>query len=135
MNIVIIGSGNVAAVLGRKFKAAGHTIIQVVSRNSKAASELAYEWNTVSTNYKSPISNDADVYLIAVSDDAIDPVRLVENEAGQADCREHAADDKVSSVNASYEEHRRRGYQQHHGGSKVRNADDQKQQSGDPRSR
>lgn len=74
MDIVIIGSGNVAAVLGRKFKAAGHSIIQVVGRNSKAASALAYEWNTVSTNYQSPISNKADVYLIAVSDDAIDSI-------------------------------------------------------------
>lgn len=74
MNIVIIGSGNVAAVLGRKFKNAGHDIIQVVSRNSKAASELAYEWDTVSTNYKSPISMDGDIYIIAVSDDAIDDI-------------------------------------------------------------
>jgi predicted dinucleotide-binding enzyme len=41
--IVIIGSGNVASVLGRKFKAAGHEIIQVLSRNAKAASQLAYD--------------------------------------------------------------------------------------------
>ncbi|MEO7984057.1 MAG: DUF2520 domain-containing protein [Bacteroidota bacterium] len=74
MDIVIIGSGNVAAVLGRKFKAAGHTILQVVSRNSTAASALAYEWNTVSTNYKSPIDLKADFYLIAVSDEAIDDI-------------------------------------------------------------
>jgi predicted short-subunit dehydrogenase-like oxidoreductase (DUF2520 family) len=74
MDLVIIGSGNVAAVLGRKFKAAGHDILQVVGRNSSAASALAYEWDTVSTNYQSPINQKADVYLIAVSDDAIDDV-------------------------------------------------------------
>ena len=74
MDIVIIGSGNVAAVLGRKFIAAGHDIIQVVGRNSTTASELAYEWNTVSTNYQSPISDKADIYLIAVADNAIDDV-------------------------------------------------------------
>ena len=74
MDIVIIGSGNAAAVLGRKFKAAGHNILQVVSRNASAASELAYEWNTISTNYQSPISKQADVYLIAISDGAIDEV-------------------------------------------------------------
>ena len=74
MDIVIIGSGNVAAVLGRKFIAAGHDILQVVGRNSTAASELAYEWNTVSTNYQSPITDKADVYIIAVSDNAIDDV-------------------------------------------------------------
>jgi len=74
MEIVIIGSGNVASVLGRKFKAAGHTIAQVYSRNASAASHLAYEWDTESTNYKSLIYQKADVYLIAVPDDAIDEV-------------------------------------------------------------
>lgn len=74
MDIVIIGTGNVAAVLGRKFKAAGHNIIQVVGRNTMAASQLAYEWDTVSTNYQSPISKTADIYIIAVADNAIDDV-------------------------------------------------------------
>jgi predicted short-subunit dehydrogenase-like oxidoreductase (DUF2520 family) len=74
MDIVIIGSGNVAAVLGRKFKAAGHNLLQVFSRNASAASQLAYEWDTESTNYKSLINKNADVYIIAVSDDAIDEV-------------------------------------------------------------
>jgi predicted dinucleotide-binding enzyme len=49
MDIVILGSGNVAAVLGRKFKAAGHNILQVISRNASAASSLAYEWDTESS--------------------------------------------------------------------------------------
>ncbi len=74
MDIVIIGSGNVAAVLGRKFKAAGHTISQIYSRNNVAASALAYEFDTESTNYKSMIHKTADVYLIAVADDAINDV-------------------------------------------------------------
>ncbi len=74
MDIVIIGSGNVAAVLGRKFKAVGHSIVQIYSRNASAASELAYEWDTESTNYKSLINKNADVYIIAVNDDAIDDV-------------------------------------------------------------
>ena len=71
MDIVILGSGNVAAVLGRKFKAAGHNILQIVSRNASVASKLAYEWDTESTNYPSIINRNADVYIIAVSDDAI----------------------------------------------------------------
>jgi len=74
MDIVIIGSGNVAAVLGRKFKAAGHTILQIYSRNASAASELAYEWDTESTNYISLINKNADVYLVTVNDDAIGTV-------------------------------------------------------------
>ena len=72
MDIVILGSGNAAAVLGRKFKTAGHTILQVVSRNASDASKLAYEWDTKSTNYISLINKNADIYIIAVADTAID---------------------------------------------------------------
>ena len=74
MDIVIIGSGNVAAVLGRAFKAAGHIILQVYSRNASAASALAYEWDTESTNYKSLLNTQAAVYILAVPDDAIPDV-------------------------------------------------------------
>lgn len=74
MEIVIIGSGNVAAVMGRKFIAAGHQIMQIVSRNASEASELAYEWNTESANYLTLIYPRADVYLIAVSDNAISAI-------------------------------------------------------------
>jgi len=74
MDIVIIGSGNVAAVLGRKFKAAGHKILQVYSRNSSTASKLAYEWDTESTNYKSLINKEAAIYIIAVEDNSIKDV-------------------------------------------------------------
>jgi len=74
MDIVMIGSGNVAAVLGRKFRAAGHNILQIYSRNASVASKLAYEWDTESTNYKSLINPNADVYIIAVSDDAVGDV-------------------------------------------------------------
>ncbi|MGC4039051.1 MAG: DUF2520 domain-containing protein [Chitinophagaceae bacterium] len=70
MDIVIIGTGNVASVLGKKFKSAGHHILQIAGRNSAAASALAYELNTVSTNYWSAINQNADVYLLAVSDNA-----------------------------------------------------------------
>ena len=74
MDIVIIGSGNAAAVLGRKFRQAGHNILQVLSRNASAASALAYEWDSESANYKTLVNPNADVYIIAVTDDAIDDV-------------------------------------------------------------
>ena len=74
MNIVIIGTGNTATILGRKLKKAGHRILQVFGRNASAASKLAYELDTESTNYWSVIRKDADVYLIAVTDDAIPDV-------------------------------------------------------------
>ena len=71
MDIVIIGSGNVAAILGRKFNAAGHKINQIVSRNAAAANELAYEFGSESANYMTLIQKNADLYLLAVSDTAI----------------------------------------------------------------
>jgi predicted short-subunit dehydrogenase-like oxidoreductase (DUF2520 family) len=74
MNIVIIGTGNVATVLGKKFKEAGHHILQVFGRDASAASKLAYQFDTGSTNYWSVIRKDADVYIVAVADDAIHEV-------------------------------------------------------------
>jgi predicted short-subunit dehydrogenase-like oxidoreductase (DUF2520 family) len=74
MDIVIIGTGNTATVLGRKLQAAGHSIVQVFGRNSSDASELAYELNTESTNYWNIVSRSADIYIIAVSDIAIQEV-------------------------------------------------------------
>jgi len=71
MNIVIIGTGNAATVLGKKFKQAGHHIIQVFGRDASAASKLAYQFDTESTNYWSVIRKSADFYLVAVADDAI----------------------------------------------------------------
>src|SRR4030095_499702 len=74
MNIVIIGTGNAATVLGKKFKEAGHHILQVFGRDASAASKLAYQLDTESTNYWSVIRKNADFYLIAVADDAITEV-------------------------------------------------------------
>lgn len=74
MDIVIIGTGNTASVLGRKLKAAGHNIVQIFGRNAKAASDLAYELDTESTNYWSVVNREADIYILAVSDIAIQEV-------------------------------------------------------------
>ena len=59
MQIVIIGTGNAAFVLGRKLKRAGHSIIQVFGRDSMEASKLAYELDTRSTNYWNVINKNA----------------------------------------------------------------------------
>jgi predicted short-subunit dehydrogenase-like oxidoreductase (DUF2520 family) len=74
MDIVIIGTGNTASVLGRKLKAAGHRILQVFGRDSMAASELAYQLGTESTNYWNVVNREADLYLLAVSDIAIEEI-------------------------------------------------------------
>jgi len=75
MKIVIIGTGNTATVLGRKFREAGHSILQVFGRDTSAASALAYELDCESANYWSIVSRDADLYLLAVSDVAVEEVR------------------------------------------------------------
>ena len=74
MEIVIIGTGNTATVLGRKLKAAGHKIVQVFGRDTSAASTLAYELGTESTNYWNVVYRDADLYILAVSDIAINEI-------------------------------------------------------------
>ena len=74
MEIVIIGTGNTATVLGRKLKSAGHKIIQVFGRDTSAASQLAYELDTESTNYWNVVYRDADLYILAVSDIAVEEV-------------------------------------------------------------
>ena len=71
MKIVIIGTGNTATVLGRKLKTAGHKIVQVFGRDTSAASKLAYELGTESTNYWNVVTREADLYILAVSDIAI----------------------------------------------------------------
>lgn len=74
MDIVIIGTGNTATVLGKKLRGAGHRIVQVFGRDSKAASELAYELGTESTNYWNVVNRNADLYILAVSDIAVEEV-------------------------------------------------------------
>ena len=74
MDIVIIGTGNTATVLGRKLKAAGHNIVQVFGRDTSTASQLAYELDTESTNYWNVVNRSADIYILAVSDIAIEEI-------------------------------------------------------------
>lgn len=74
MNVVILGTGNVANVLGRKIKAAGHDILQVIGRNTEKAYALADLLGAGSNSYFSAVRPDADIYIIAVSDAAIGEV-------------------------------------------------------------
>ena len=71
MNVVIIGSGNVATVLGRLIKKADHEILQVVSRDIAHAKTLADELQCAYTDYNGSINNHAELYMIAVRDNAL----------------------------------------------------------------
>ena len=71
MNIVMIGAGNVATILGRKLQLAGHTIVQIWSRQIENAVILAKLVQASPTHLLTDITPDADVYIIAVADTAI----------------------------------------------------------------
>jgi predicted short-subunit dehydrogenase-like oxidoreductase (DUF2520 family) len=74
MNVVLIGSGNVATVLGRIIKSSGHTISEVVSRNKTSAQTLAAALNANAQTKMNVIAKDADIYIMAVSDNAIETI-------------------------------------------------------------
>ena len=71
MKVVIIGSGNVATILGRLIQKNNHKVIQVTSRNMEHAKMLADELLASYTDYNGMLDKTADLYIIAVSDMAI----------------------------------------------------------------
>ena len=71
MQIVIVGSGNVASVLGRLCKQNGHQILQVVSRIASHAKILADEFNCEHADYGGEMHSAAQLYLVAVADTAL----------------------------------------------------------------
>jgi len=100
MQLVMIGSGNVATILGRLMTQKGHRILQVISHTREHADSLAKELNAASACNLADINGDADVYLIAVADNVMAgvasgirlPGKLVVHTAGSA------ATDKMSAV-------------------------------------
>ena len=70
----MIGAGNVGTHLGRKLFQEGFNIIQVFSRKAKKAKALADVLQTESTHQFSKIKKEGDLYILAVSDNAIEPV-------------------------------------------------------------
>lgn len=71
MKAVLIGAGNLATSLGCSLLKAGHDVVQVYSRTEKSASELAVLAGGSPTTELSALTNDADVYIVAVKDSVI----------------------------------------------------------------
>jgi predicted short-subunit dehydrogenase-like oxidoreductase (DUF2520 family) len=71
MDIVLIGSGNTATVLGRKSIAAGHKVLQVYSPQDNHARLLAWRLNSSPVSSISSIEKNADLMLIAIRDDVL----------------------------------------------------------------
>lgn len=69
--LTIIGTGNVAWTLGDAFRQAGYVICEVFGRDKSKAAELAQWLGANVTNSLTELSADSDLYILAVSDDAI----------------------------------------------------------------
>jgi predicted short-subunit dehydrogenase-like oxidoreductase (DUF2520 family) len=69
--ITIIGSGNVGYHLAQRLKACGHEICQVYSRTQTKSTALAKLTKSESINDLKLLSIEADIYIIAVKDDAV----------------------------------------------------------------
>jgi len=74
MDIIIIGSGNTATVLGRLFRQGGHRIKQIAGRNPVTVARLANELDAGYVTDFSQVALTGDLYLIAVRDEAIETV-------------------------------------------------------------
>jgi predicted short-subunit dehydrogenase-like oxidoreductase (DUF2520 family) len=74
MNIVLIGTGNVATRLGNALCEGGHNICEVAGRNNQRTSELAQQLNAVAIHSVGNITTEAHVYILAVKDDALPSV-------------------------------------------------------------
>jgi len=74
LSIVIIGTGNVAFHLATALHKSNHTILQVLGRNKMAAAELAKKVKAKSESDFKKVNTTADIYIIAVKDDAIEKV-------------------------------------------------------------
>lgn len=74
MRVVLIGTGNVATVLGRKISGAGHEVAQVYGRERAHAKALAEQLQAAYTTNTGQLDSDAGIYIIAVADTAIPAV-------------------------------------------------------------
>ncbi len=71
MNITIIGAGNVATHLAKRLVEKGHSINQIMNRSLVNAELLANQVDGKAISSWSNINTTVDLFLIAVSDDAI----------------------------------------------------------------
>lgn len=74
MEIVMIGSGNVATHLSKAVYSAGHKIVEVWSRSNNHAKCLATSVDSVARVRLEEVYKEADVYIISIVDDAIEEV-------------------------------------------------------------
>jgi predicted short-subunit dehydrogenase-like oxidoreductase (DUF2520 family) len=71
MLVTIMGSGNVATVMGKVLTGNGHVIAEVYSRDPTHAALLAKQLRANAVTDINRLNRNADVYLVAVADDAL----------------------------------------------------------------
>jgi predicted short-subunit dehydrogenase-like oxidoreductase (DUF2520 family) len=71
MKVALVGSGNVATVMGKVMHKAGHEIVQVLSRNEDHAKELAGLFDCAFGSITSGDYKEADIYVLAITDTAL----------------------------------------------------------------
>jgi predicted short-subunit dehydrogenase-like oxidoreductase (DUF2520 family) len=74
MQVVMIGAGNMATVFVKVLLANNYEIVQVYSRTKESALQLASIAGCRYTSLMGELVLDADIYIIAVSDDAIENI-------------------------------------------------------------
>lgn len=74
MKICIFGSGNVAHHISKALLNAGHNIVQVYSRNKVTSKAIAKRCKAKAITNIKELNQKADLYLLTVSDDAIENV-------------------------------------------------------------
>lgn len=72
MKIALIGSGNVATVLGRIIIKNNHQVIQVISRDLENAKQLAAELGASFTDFSGKPDVTADIFILAIADQALE---------------------------------------------------------------
>ena len=84
MKIALIGAGNLATNLGPALKGVGHEVVQVYSRTMESAVLLADKLECSCTNNIDEITHEADIYIMAVKDDALESLaqKLCKGRAG-----------------------------------------------------
>jgi predicted short-subunit dehydrogenase-like oxidoreductase (DUF2520 family) len=71
IKVSIIGAGNVATHLGQRFFDCKINLVNVFSRDYSKAQQLAERVEAIPVNQLSDLSDEADIFIIAVKDDAI----------------------------------------------------------------
>ncbi len=69
--VVIVGSGNVATHFAEAIKKSGKKIIQIYSKHPNSAKLLSLETNSAFVKSINEITKEADLYILAINDNAI----------------------------------------------------------------